>query len=158
MTGAVDPMQAAEAALVAAGFVGIERVGDVIFARDGAEAAEFTVEAAGASVSGASIAGAHAAGVEGTGTGADGSDGPGPGGLRLALRFAVRATEAEQAAWMRAHPAGRLRIVGGETELSMVLRAGSDRGTGLAQWRDLMRAAAPAAVVWRRRQRPLHGM
>lgn len=116
-----------EETLVAAGFVGVEREGAVVFARDGAEAPEFTAEAAGA-------------------------------GLRLALRFAVRASEAERVAWMRAHPAGRLEIVAGETELSVVLPAGADVAAGLVLWRGLMREAAQAAVGWRRGQKPLHGM
>ena len=55
-----------EEALIAAGFVGVEREGAVVFARDGAEAPEFTVEVAG--------------------------------GWRFALRFSVRATEAEREA------------------------------------------------------------
>lgn len=112
-----------EEALVAAGFVGVEREGAVVFARDGAEAPEFTVE-----------------------------------GGRFALRFAVRATEAEREAWMRAHPAGRLDIAEGETRLVMVLPEGADLEAGLAVWRDLTRACERAAVSWRRRQRPVHGM
>ena len=116
-----------EAALVAAGFVGVERERAVVFARDGAAGGEFTAEVTGA-------------------------------GLRLALRFAVRASEAERAAWMRAHPAGRLDIVAGETELSVVLPEGADVAAGLALWRGLMQEAARAAVGWRRGQKPLHGM
>ena len=116
-------MRGLEEALVAAGFVGVERVGDVVFARDGAEAPEFTVE-----------------------------------GLRFALRFPVRAGEAEREAWMRAHPAGRLDIAEGETRLVMVLPGGADLAAGLDIWRGLVRAAAQAAVGWRRRERPLHGM
>ena len=112
-----------ERALEAAGFVGVERVGEVIFARDGAEAPEFTVEAG-----------------------------------RCALRFPVRAGEADRAAWMRAHPAGRLDIHEGETRLVMVLPEGGDLAAGLTLWRGLVRAAAQAAVGWRRRERPLHGM
>ena len=121
MTGPV------ETALVAAGFAGIDREGDTLFARDGAESPEFTLSATGA-------------------------------GLRLALRFPVRATEGERADWMRTHPAGRLDIAAGETELSLVLPEGTDLAEGLALWRNLMRAAAAAAVAWRRRQKPLHGM
>jgi len=112
-----------EEALVAAGFVGVEREGAVVFARDGAEAPEFTVEAG-----------------------------------RFAQRFPVRATEAERAEWMRAHPAGRLDIFEGETRLVMVLPEGADLSAGLQVWRGLTRAAAQAAVVWRRRQKPVHGM
>ncbi len=116
-----------EELLAAAGFVGVEREGAVVFARDGAEAPEFTVKEAG-------------------------------GGMRLALRFAVRATDAERAEWMRAHPAGRLDIEAGETRLVMALPVGADLAAGLAEWRGLMRAAAQAAVIWRRRQKPVHGM
>lgn len=112
-----------EEALVAAGFVGVEREGAVVFARDGAEAPEFAVEAG-----------------------------------RFALRFPVRATEAEREAWMRAHPAGRLDIFEGETRLVMVLPEGADLAAGLAVWRGLVRAGSAAAVVWRRRQKPVYGM
>jgi len=112
-----------EEALVAAGFVGVERAGDVVFARDGAEAPEFTVEAE-----------------------------------RCLLRFPVRAGEADRTAWMRAHPAGRLEIHEGETRLVMVLPEGADLAEALAVWRGLVRACARAAVGWRRRERPLHGM
>jgi hypothetical protein len=112
-----------EAALVAAGFLGVEREGAVIFARDGAEAPEFTVE-----------------------------------GRVFAQRFPLRADEADRAAWMRAHPAGRLEIAEGETRLVMVLPEGADPAAGMEVWRGLMRAAAWAAVGWRRRERPLHGM
>lgn len=113
-----------ETALIAAGFAGVERDGAVIFARDGAEAPEFTITP----------------------------------GYRLALRFPVRAEDAAREAWMRAHPAGRLDIVEGETRLSMALPEDGDLASGLALWRDLMRAASQAAVGWRRRERPLHGM
>lgn len=116
-------MTGLEEALVAAGFVGVERAGDVIFARDGAEAPEFTVE-----------------------------------GRVFALRFPVRADEAARAAWMRANPAGRLDIAEGATRLVMVLPEGADLVAGLAVWRALVRACARAAVGWRRRERPLHGM
>ena len=112
-----------EEALVAAGFVGVEREGAVIFARDGAEAPEFAVE-----------------------------------GGRCALRFPVRATEAEREAWMRAHPAGRLEIFEGETRLVMALPEGADVAAALVVWRGLMRSASAAAVGWRRRQKPVHGM
>lgn len=115
-----------EEALVAAGFAGVEREGAVVFARDGAEAPEFTVEVAG--------------------------------GWRFALPFAVRATEGERADWMRANPAGRLDIEAGETRLVMVLAEGADVAAGLEVWRGLVRAASQAAVVWRRRQRRVHGM
>lgn len=115
-----------EAALFAVGCVGVERVGAVVFARDGAEAPEFMAEER-------------------------------DGRVLLTLRFAVRATEAERAAWMRAHPLGRLAIVEGETQLSLVVPAG-DLALGLRDWLGLMRAAAQAAVVWRRRQKPLYGM
>jgi len=115
-----------EEALVAAGFVGVEREGAVVFARDGAEAPEFTVEALG--------------------------------GWRFALRFPVRATEGERVAWMRANPAGRLDIEAGETRLVMMLAEVADLAAGLAVWRGLVRAASQAAVVWRRRQKPVHGM
>ncbi len=115
-----------EAALIAAGCVGVERVGAVVFARDGAEAPEFMAEERDRRVV-------------------------------LTLRFAVRASEAERAAWMRAHPLGRLAIVDGETQLSLEV-ALDDLALGLRDWLVLMRAAAQAAVVWRRRQKPLHGM
>lgn len=115
-----------EGALIAAGFVGVEREGAVVFARYGAEAPEFTVEV--------------------------------PGGWRFALCFPVRATEAEREAWMRANPAGRLDIEGGETRLVMVLPEGAYVAAGLEVWRGLARAASQAAVVWRRRQKPVHGM
>lgn len=116
-----------EAALRAAGCVGVERVGAVVFARDGAEAPEFMAEEAG-------------------------------GRARLTQRFAVRATEAERAAWMRAHPQGRLEIAEGETQLSLVVPDGADLAVVVQDWLGLTRAAAQAAVVWRRRQKPLHGM
>lgn len=119
-------MTGIEQALVAAGFVGVEREGAVVFARDGAEAPEFTVDSVG--------------------------------GLRFALRFPVRATEGERAEWMRAHPAGRLDIEAGETRLVMALPEGADLAAGLGEWRSLVRAASQAAVVWRRRQKPVHGM
>lgn len=119
--------ESVKAALVAAGFAGIELDGATIFARDGAEAPEFTVD-------------------------------DGAAGLRLAQRFAVRATDGERAEWMRNHPAGRLEIVSGETELSLTLPAGADLTAGLALWRSLSRAAAQSAVAWRRRQKPLYGM
>ena len=119
-------MTGIEQALVAAGFVGVEREGAVVFARDGAEAPEFTVDSVG--------------------------------GLRFALRFPVRATEGEREAWMRGHPAGRLDIEAGETRLVMALPEGGDVAAGLELWRGLMRDAAQAAVVWRRRQKPVHGM
>ena len=63
-----------------------------------------------------------------------------------------------RADWMRAHPAGRLDIAEGETRLVIVLPEGADLEAGLAVWRDLARACARAAVGWRRRQRPVHGM
>lgn len=116
-----------EAALRAAGCVGVERVGAVVFARDGAEAPEFMAEAR-------------------------------DGRVVLTLRFAVRATEAERVAWMLAHPQGRLEIAEGETQLSLVLPDGADLVAGLQDWLRLTRAAAQAAVVWRRRQKPLYGM
>ena len=116
-----------EAALLAAGCVGVERVGAVVFARDGAEAPEFMAEER-------------------------------DGRVLLRLRFAVRASDAERAAWMRAHPMGRLAIVEGETELSLALPDGADLAAGLQDWIGLTRAAAQAAVVWRRRQKPLYGM
>ena len=112
-----------EEALVAAGFVGVEREGEVVFARDGAEAPEFTLD-----------------------------------GGRFALRFPVRATEAERTEWMRSHPAGRLDIFEGETRLVMAVPEGADVVAALEVWRGLTRAAAQAAVVWRRRQKPVHGM
>lgn len=112
-----------EEALVAAGFVGVERSGEVVFARDGAEAPEFTVE-----------------------------------GRVFALRFPVRAGEAEREAWMRANPAGRLDISEGETRLVMVLPEGADLVAGLDVWRGLVQGCARAAVGWRRRERHLHGM
>ena len=115
-----------EKLLHAAGFAGVEREGQTVFARDGAEAPEFTVEAAG--------------------------------GWRFALRFPVRATEGEREAWMRANPAGRLDIEAGETRLVMVLPEGADVAAGLEVWRGLARVASQAAVVWRRRQKPVHGM
>ena len=70
----------------------------------------------------------------------------------------MRATEAERAAWMRAHPQGRLEIAEGETQLSLVVPEGADLTVAVRDWLRLMRAAAQAAVVWRRRQKPLHGM
>lgn len=120
-------MSVLEAALQAAGCVGVERAGSVVFARDGAEAPEFMAEAR-------------------------------DGRLMLTQRFAVRATEAERAAWMRAHPQGRLEIAEGETQLSMVVPEGADLAAAVQEWLRLTRAAAQAAVVWRRRQKPLYGM
>ncbi|MEZ5755698.1 MAG: hypothetical protein R3D90_13365 [Paracoccaceae bacterium] len=116
-----------EAALRAAGCLGVERVGEAVFARDGAEAPEFRAEAR-------------------------------DGRVMLTLPLALRATDAERADWMRAHPRGRLEIVEGETQLSMVVPEGADLAAALQDWLDLMRAAMRAAVVWRRRQKPLHGM
>ena len=120
-------MSGLEAALRAAGCAGVERVGAVVFARDGAEAPEFMVEVR-------------------------------EGRVMLTLRFAVRATEAERAAWMRAHPQGRLEIAEGETQLSLVVPEGADLTVAVRDWLRLTRAAAQAAVVWRRRQKPLYGM
>jgi hypothetical protein len=59
---------------------------------------------------------------------------------------------------MRAHPLARLAIVEGETQLSLVVPEGADLAEVLQDWVGLTRAAAQAAVVWRRRERPLHGM
>lgn len=118
----------AEAALRAAGFAGVERDGDVIHAR------------------------------------ADGPSAPEftmdqqGDGLRLTLRFAVRATDQERSLWMRAHPQGRLEIVQGETQLSMVVPEGADLPPALTLWGGLVQSAARAAVDWRRRQKPLYGM
>jgi hypothetical protein len=118
----------AEVALRAAGFDGVERVGAVIHAR------------------------------------ADGPSAPEftleqqGDGLRLTLRFAVRATDEERSLWMRAHPQGRLEIVQGETQLSLAVMAGADLAPALGLWRDLVQSAAKAAVDWQRRQKPLYGM
>lgn len=116
-----------EAALQAGGCLGVERVGSVVFARDGAEAPEFMAEAR-------------------------------DGRIILTRRFDVRATDAERAAWMRANPLGRLEIAEGETQLSLVVPEGADMSAAIRDWLGLMRAAAQAAVVWRRRQKPMHGM
>ena len=118
----------AEAALRAAGFAGVERDGDVIHAR------------------------------------ADGPSAPEftldrqGDGLRLTLRFAVRATDEERSLWMRAHPQARLEIVQGETQLSLAVMDGADLAPALVLWRGLVQSAARAAVDWRRRQKPLYGM
>jgi hypothetical protein len=85
----------------------------------------------------------------------------GDGPIRLAMRFAVRAPDAERQAWMRANPKGRLEIAAGETELSLVIPEGSDDAilaALLADWRALLHAGAVAAVGWRRGLRPLEGM
>ncbi len=118
----------AEAALRAAGFAGVERDGDVIHARADGPSAPEFM-------------------VERQGD-----------GLRLTLRFAVRATDEERSIWMRAHPQGRLEIAQGETQLSMALPVGADLAPALADWRGLVQSAARAAVEWRRRQKPLYGM
>ncbi|OYU62520.1 MAG: hypothetical protein CFE30_09550 [Bradyrhizobium sp. PARBB1] len=77
---------------------------------------------------------------------------------RLSIRYAVRATDAERAAWMRANPKGRLEIVAGETELTLHLPLNADLPAALADWAALVHAGAVAAVDWRRRQKPLYGM
>lgn len=85
----------------------------------------------------------------------------GDGPVRLAMRFPVRASDAERQAWMRANPKGRLEIAAGETELSLVIPADADDATLatlLADWRVLLHAGAVAAVGWRRGLRPLEGM
>jgi len=124
----VTGLAEAEAALRAAGFDGVEREGDVIHARADGPSAPEFM-------------------VERQGD-----------GLRLTLRFAVRATDEERSIWMRAHPQGRLEIAQGETQLSMALPAGADLAPALADWRGLVQSAARAAVEWRRRQKPLYGM
>lgn len=114
-------------ALTAAGFEGVERVGDAVYARpDGDGAAEFTATADGV--------------------------------FRLAMSFNVRASETERSAWMRANPKGRLEIVAGETQLTLVAPTDADLASLLADWRALTHAAAVAAVAWRRGLRPLEGM
>lgn len=77
---------------------------------------------------------------------------------RLSIRYAVRASEAERAVWMRAHPKGHLDIAAGETELTFVLPLAADLAAGLADWAALVHAGAVAAVEWRRGQKPLYGM
>ena len=118
----------AEAALRVASFDGVEREGDVIHARADGPSAPEFMVEAQAAA------------------------------LRLTLRFAVRATDEERGIWMRAHPQGRLEIVQGETQLSMVVPDGADLAMALADWRGLVQSAARAAVEWRRRQKPLYGM
>lgn len=85
----------------------------------------------------------------------------GAGPIRLAMRYPVRASDAERQAWMRANPKGRLEISAGETELSLVIPPDADDATLaalLADWRALLHAGAVAAVGWRRGLRPLEGM
>ncbi len=77
---------------------------------------------------------------------------------RLSIRYAVRATDAERAAWMRANPKGRLDIAQGETELTLSLPLNADLTAALFDWAALAHAGAVAAVEWRRRQKPLYGM
>jgi hypothetical protein len=77
---------------------------------------------------------------------------------RLSIRYAVHATDTERAAWMRAHPKGRLEIAAGETELTLSLPLNADLSAALADWAALVHAGAVAAVEWRRRQKPLYGM
>jgi hypothetical protein len=77
---------------------------------------------------------------------------------RLSIRYAVRATDAERAAWIRANPKGRLEIAQGETELTLSLPLNADLSAALADWAALVHAGAVAAVDWRRRQKPLYGM
>lgn len=81
------------------------------------------------------------------------------GGLfRLSIRYAVRATDAERAAWMRANPKGRLEIAAGETELTLSLPLETDLPNALSEWAKLVHSGAISAVDWRRRQQPLYGM
>ena len=85
----------------------------------------------------------------------------GDGPVRLAMRFPVRASDAERQAWMRSNPKGRLEIAAGETELSLVIPADADDATLaalLADRRVLLHAGAAAAVGWRRGLRALEGM
>jgi hypothetical protein len=78
-----------EGLLIAAGFDGVERVDDIVYARgDGPSAPEFTVTQAGRQT-------------------------------RLAIRYPVRASAAQMLTWMRTNPQGRLTICDGETELSL---------------------------------------
>jgi hypothetical protein len=77
---------------------------------------------------------------------------------RLSIRYTVRATDAERAAWMRANPKGRLEIAAGETELTLSLPLDADLHAALSDWAQLVHAGAVAAVDWRRRQKPLYGM
>ena len=77
---------------------------------------------------------------------------------RLSIRFAVRATDAERADWMRANPKGRLEIAAGETELTLSLPLDADLPKALSEWAKLVHAGAVAAVEWRRKQKPLYGM
>lgn len=112
-------------ALVRAGFVGVEVVTPLVYARgDGPSAPEFTAALTGDVV--------------------------------LTQRFDTRAPDAALLDW-KTRKGGRLAIVAGETHLSLTVSA-ADLSAGLAEWRQLMQAAAKAAVAWRRSQRPLHGM
>jgi len=77
---------------------------------------------------------------------------------RLAIRYAVRASDTERAVWMRANPKGRLDIAQGETELTLTLPLDADLAAGLSDWAALVHAGAVAAVEWRRGQKPLYGM
>lgn len=77
--------------LIAAGFDGVERVDDMVYARgDGPSAPEFMVTQAGRQ-------------------------------MRLVIRYPVRASAAQMQAWMGTNPQGRLTIRDGETELSLSL-------------------------------------
>jgi hypothetical protein len=78
--------------------------------------------------------------------------------IRLAMSFNVRAHDHDRAAWMRANPKGRLDIVAGETQLTLVAPLRADLAALLDDWRALVHAAAVAAVGWRRGMRPLEGM
>lgn len=77
---------------------------------------------------------------------------------RLSIRYAVRASDTERAAWMRANPKGRLDIAQGETELTLSLPLDAELPAALADWAALVHAGAVAAVEWRRGQKPLYGM
>lgn len=73
---------------------------------------------------------------------------------RFALCWPVRATAAQMAGWMQAHPEAAMDIWQGETRVLFV--AGPD---GLARWAALAEAAVVAMSGWRRKQRaPGEGM
>jgi hypothetical protein len=81
---------------------------------------------------------------------------PGPGSWMLSLSWPVRASAAQMAGWMAAHPGAVMDIHAGETRVRMRAGANAD---DLARWAALAEAAVVAMAGWRRLQRaPGEGM